>query len=33
LVLVVSEYYAESIQRMLADARLESWRIGEIVSA
>jgi phosphoribosylformylglycinamidine cyclo-ligase len=32
LVLVVSEYYAESIQRMLADARLENWRIGEIVS-
>ena len=33
LVLVVSEYYAESIQRMLSDMRLENWRIGAIAPA
>jgi phosphoribosylformylglycinamidine cyclo-ligase len=32
LVLVVSAFYAESIQRMLAGAKLDSWRIGEIVA-
>ena len=32
LVLVVSPYYAESIQRMLADHGLESWQIGQIDS-
>jgi phosphoribosylformylglycinamidine cyclo-ligase len=33
LVLVVSSYYADSIQRMLADHGLESWQIGRIASA
>ena len=33
LVLVVSPYYAESIQRMLADCGLDSWPIGQIVPA
>lgn len=30
LVLVVSPYYAESIQRMLSDCKLDSWHIGQI---
>jgi phosphoribosylformylglycinamidine cyclo-ligase len=30
LVLVVSDYYAESIRRQLADLGLESWQIGVI---
>jgi phosphoribosylformylglycinamidine cyclo-ligase len=32
LVLVVSAFYADSIQRLLADAGLLSWRIGQIVA-
>jgi phosphoribosylformylglycinamidine cyclo-ligase len=31
LVLVVSAFFAENIRRLLADAGLESWRIGQIV--
>jgi phosphoribosylformylglycinamidine cyclo-ligase len=31
LALVVSEYYAESIQQQLAEQGLESWPIGRIV--
>ena len=31
LALVVSEYYAESIQQQLAEQGFESWRIGRIV--
>jgi phosphoribosylformylglycinamidine cyclo-ligase len=31
LVLVVSPYYAESIQSQLADCGLESWPIGRIL--
>jgi phosphoribosylformylglycinamidine cyclo-ligase len=31
LVLVVSAYYADHIQRILADRGLDSWRIGQIV--
>jgi phosphoribosylformylglycinamidine cyclo-ligase len=33
LVLVVSPYYAERIQRMLRDSGLESWQIGSMVAA
>lgn len=33
LVLVVSAYYADSIQRTLRDCRLESWKIGAIREA
>ena len=32
LVLVVSSYYADSIQRMLADHGLETWQIGRIAA-
>jgi phosphoribosylformylglycinamidine cyclo-ligase len=32
LVLVVSSYYAESITRMLADAGLQTWTIGDVVA-
>ena len=32
LVLVVSPYYAESIQSQLADCGLESWTIGRVIS-
>ena len=31
LVMVVSDYYAESIQHQLADLGLESWQLGQIV--
>ena len=31
LAIVVSEYYAESIQQQLASTGLESWRIGAVV--
>ena len=31
LVLIVSEYYAESIRHQLADWGIESWSIGEVV--
>ena len=31
LTLVVSDYYAESIQHQLADLGLDSWPIGKIV--
>jgi phosphoribosylaminoimidazole (AIR) synthetase len=33
LVLVVSPYYAERIQRMLRESGLESWQIGSMVTA
>ena len=33
LVLVVSPYYADSIQRMLTDLGLDSWPIGQIIPA
>jgi phosphoribosylaminoimidazole (AIR) synthetase len=33
LVLVVSPYYADSIQRMLTDHGLDNWPIGKIVAA
>jgi phosphoribosylformylglycinamidine cyclo-ligase len=33
LVLVVSPYYADSIQRMLADHGLETWPIGQVAAA
>ena len=33
LVLIVSQHFAESIQRILADAGLENWRIGSIEEA
>jgi phosphoribosylformylglycinamidine cyclo-ligase len=32
LVLIVSDFYADSITRMLADMGLESWRIGNVVA-
>jgi len=32
MVLVVSDYYADPIRRMLADAHIDSWRIGQIVA-
>jgi phosphoribosylformylglycinamidine cyclo-ligase len=31
MALVVSEYYAESIQQQLLQMGLESWRIGRVV--
>lgn len=31
LVLVVSSYYADSVQRLVADAGFESWDIGQVV--
>ena len=30
LVLIVSEYYADNIRRMLKQSQLESWQIGTI---
>jgi phosphoribosylformylglycinamidine cyclo-ligase len=33
LVLVVSSYYAESMQRILSENGLDNWRIGAIVAA
>jgi phosphoribosylformylglycinamidine cyclo-ligase len=32
LVLIVSDFYADSITRMLADMGLESWKIGNVVA-
>ena len=32
LVLVVSPFYADSVQRMLADAGYENWRLGQAVT-
>jgi phosphoribosylformylglycinamidine cyclo-ligase len=33
LVIVVNPYFADNIQRMLADHGLDSWQIGQIVPA
>ena len=32
LVLIVSDFYADSITRMLGDMGLENWRIGKVVT-
>jgi phosphoribosylaminoimidazole (AIR) synthetase len=32
IVLIVSDFYADSISRMLGDMGLESWRIGKVVT-
>ena len=31
MVLIVSDYYADSIRRLLDDAHLPNWRIGKVV--
>jgi phosphoribosylformylglycinamidine cyclo-ligase len=30
MAVIVSAYYADSVQRLLADAGVENWKIGEI---